>query len=88
MSRGTNISTLLISLGPIIATAKPVPSLCYQLKCLKFGLNPVNPPPPPGVGGGNSWWGFSSYSDQKNVIFHTRLQTRPLKSIPVFRPGL
>jgi len=27
-------------------------------------------------------------SDQKNVIFYTRFQTRPLKSIPVFRPGL
>ena len=26
-------------------------------------------------------------SDQKNVIFHIRFQTRPLKSIPVFRPG-
>ena len=26
-------------------------------------------------------------SQQKNVIFHTRFQTRPLKSIPVFRPG-
>ena len=25
---------------------------------------------------------------KKNVIFHTRFQTRPLKSIPVFRPGL
>ena len=24
----------------------------------------------------------------KNVIFHTRFQTRPLKSMPVFRPGL
>ena len=24
----------------------------------------------------------------KNVIFLTRFQTRPLKSIPVFRPGL
>ena len=24
----------------------------------------------------------------KNVLFHTRFQTRPLKSIPVFRPGL
>ena len=24
----------------------------------------------------------------KHVIFHTRFQTRPLKSIPVFRPGL
>ena len=27
-------------------------------------------------------------SDQKNVLFHTRFQTRPRKSIPVFRPGL
>ena len=27
-------------------------------------------------------------SDQKNVIFYTRFQTRPLKSILVFRPGL
>ena len=27
-------------------------------------------------------------SDQKNVIFHTRFQTRPLKFIPIFRPGL
>ena len=26
-------------------------------------------------------------SDQKNVIFHTYFQTRPLKSIPFFRPG-
>ena len=23
----------------------------------------------------------------KNVIFHTRFQTTPLESIPVFRPG-
>ena len=28
------------------------------------------------------------YFRPKNVIFHTRFQTRPLKSIPVFRPGL
>ena len=27
-------------------------------------------------------------SDQKNVILHTRFQTRTLKSIPIFRPGL
>ena len=27
-------------------------------------------------------------SDHKNVIFHTYFQTRPLKPIPVFRPGL
>ena len=45
--------------------------------------------------GGNSWWEctarFSkSWPDfrPKNVIFHTCFQTRPLKSIPVFRPGL
>ena len=44
---------------------------------------------------GNSWWEctarFSkSWPDfrPKNVIFHTCFQTRPLKSIPVFRPGL
>ena len=29
-----------------------------------------------------------SISDQKNVIFHTHFQNWPLKSIPVFRPGL
>ena len=28
------------------------------------------------------------YFRPKNVIFHTCFQTRPLKSIPVFRPGL
>ena len=27
-------------------------------------------------------------SKTKNVIFHTCFQTRPLKAIPVFRPGL
>ena len=44
---------------------------------------------------GNSWWGcaarFSkSWPDVRpeNVILLTRFQTRPLKSIPVFRPGL
>ena len=42
----------------------------------------------------NSWWGraarfFKSWPHfrPKNVIFHTTFQTRPLKSIPVFRPG-
>ena len=28
------------------------------------------------------------FRPKKNVIFHTRSQIRPLKSIPVFRPGL
>ena len=44
---------------------------------------------------GNSWWGcaaqFSKYCPDfrpKSVIFNTRFQTRPLKSIPVFTPGL
>ena len=44
---------------------------------------------------GNSWWGCAArFSESwlnfrpKNVIFHTRLQTRPQKSIPIFRPGL
>lgn len=27
-------------------------------------------------------------SGQKNVVFHTIFQTRPLKSVPIFRPGL
>ena len=33
---------------------------------------------------------FSIFTDLRptNVIFHTRFQTWPLKSIPVFRPGL
>ena len=51
----------------------------------------------PGEGGtpGNSWWGcaaqfLKSLPDltPKNVIVHARFQTRPLKSILVFRPGL
>ena len=44
---------------------------------------------------GNSWRGCAArfskswtYFRPKNVIFQTRFQTRPLKSIPVFRPGL
>ena len=49
-------------------------------------------------GGGtseNSWWGCSALFSKswpdfrpKGVIFLTRFQTRPLKSIPVFEPGL
>ena len=52
-------------------------------------------PPPGGGNPGNSWWGCAArlskswpYFRSKTVIFHTRVQTRPLKSIPVFRPGL
>ena len=51
-----------------------------------------------GVGGGYSWEFFLwvcrpvlqilSQFQTKNVIFHTRFQTRPLKSIPVFRADL
>ena len=44
---------------------------------------------------GNSWWACAAqfskswpYFRPKNVICHTRFQTRLLKSIPVFRPGL
>ena len=54
-----------------------------------------HPPPPPGGTPGNSWWGCAArfskswpYFRPKNVIFHTCFQTRPLTSIPVFRPGL
>ena len=36
-----------------------------------------------------AWFSKSwPYFRPKNVIFHTRFQTRPLKFIPVFRPGL
>ena len=53
----------------------------------------------PGGGGGgtpgNSWWGCAAqfskswpYFRPKDVISHTRFQTRPLKSMPVFRTGL
>ena len=50
---------------------------------------------PEGGTAGNSWWGcgdrFSEswpYCRPKNVIFHTRFQTRSLKSMPIFGPGL
>ena len=36
---------------------------------------------------GNLGGGVLPCSSNQNVIFHTRFQTRPLKSIPVFRPG-
>ena len=48
-------------------------------------------------GGGSSWeflvgaaWFSKSwpYLRPKNVIFHTRFQTRSVKSTPTFRPGL
>ena len=45
---------------------------------------------------GNSWWWCAARFSKsililfrtKNVILHTRFQTRPLNSIPVFRPGV
>ena len=47
--------------------------------------------PPEGGTTGNSWWGCAArfseswpYFRPKNVIFHTRLQNRSLKSIPTF----
>ena len=53
---------------------------------------------PRGGGGstpGNSWWGCAARFSKswpcfrpKYVSFHTRFQSRPLKSIHVFRPGL
>ena len=49
----------------------------------------------PGGTPGKSWWGYAARSSKsghyfrpKNVIFVTRFQTWPLKSIPVFRPGV
>ena len=45
------------------------------LGILGGGVPPGSPNPDP-------------YFRSKNVIFHARFQTRHLKSIPVFRPGL
>ena len=49
----------------------------------------------PGVGGysweflvGCATWFFKSDFRPKNVIFHTRFQTRTIKFIPIFRPSL
>ena len=49
----------------------------------------------PGGTPGKSWWGYAARSSKsghyfrpKNVIFVTRFQTWPRKSIPVFRPGV
>ena len=47
------------------------------------------PPPRGGFTPGNSWWECATpfksksrpYFRPKNVVFHTRFQTRPLKSI-------
>ena len=51
--------------------------------------------PPEGGTTGNSWWGCAAqfseswpYFRPKNLIFHTRFQTRSLKSILIFGPGL
>ena len=66
----------------------------YMLQ-VKFGFGLILIP---GEGGGgtpgNSWWGcaalFSTSGPDfrvKSVIFRARFQTRPLKSILVFRPG-
>ena len=58
----------------------------YLFSCLGGGEGGGTP--------GNTWWGcavpFSKswpHFRPKHEIFHTRFQTRPLKSIPVFRPG-
>ena len=56
-------------------------------KCLRFTSRGGTPR--------NSWWWCAArfskslpYFRPNNEIFYTRFQTRPLKSIPVFRPGL
>ena len=67
MSRGTNISKLLISLRPIIACAKPVLVLSNQMS--KIWAQPCYPPPPGGGGGGGGGVGILGggfpHSDQK-----------------------
>ena len=64
MSRGTNISKLLISLRPIIACAKPVLVLSNQMS--KIWAQPCYPPPGGGAGGGVGIRGGGfPHSDQK-----------------------
>ena len=66
-------------------TCKGEQEICYESWCYSLRSTP-----------GNSWWGCAArfseswpYFRPKNVIFHTRFQTRlALKStIPIFRPG-
>ena len=56
-------------------TAQFLPGGGVLLGILCWGVPPGSPNP-------------ASISDKKNVIFHTRIQTKPPKSIPVFTPGL
>ena len=66
---------------------------------LWFCKNSIKPPRGGGGGGtgipGNSWWGRAARFSKswlqfrpKYVIFYTRFQTRPLKSVLVFRPAI
>ena len=74
-----------------------------KLGCLLFSTNSLNSCSTQFHGGawggggtpGNSWWGCAArfskswpYFRPKHAISHACFQTRPLKSIPVFRPGL
>ena len=70
-------------------------SLVREKTKLSFISQLVVTRPPRGGTPGNSWWGCAArfskswpYFRPKHVIFHTCFQTRPLTSIPVFRPGL
>ena len=73
-----------------IITEMSHPTLCSNRDDMIYTLLLI----PEGGTTGNSWWGCGArFSESwpscrpKNVIFHTRFQTRSLKSIPIFRPG-
>ena len=83
--------------------SNPIESVChyFQPPPLLFKITSLGANSTRGGGGRYSWEflhgggvppGSPSsdpfYFRPKNVIFHTRFQTRSLKSIPVFRPGL
>ena len=85
-----------------IYLSRPCP-LHSKLLCLLFSTRSLNSCSTQFHGGawggggtpGNSWWGCAAqfskswpYFRPKDVISHTRFQTRPLKSMPVFRTGL
>ena len=66
-----------------------------RIHYLSFAWQEIGHRKPLGGTPGNSCWGCATrfskswpYFRPKNVIFHTLFQTRPLKSIPVFRRGL
>ena len=104
MNQEVNSEGRMNILGKLRSFPHPGPMIEYSYQRHLYPTNPKKTIKLPtclgdwgGGGGGahrNSSWGMppgSPNSDPispKNVIFRTRFQTRPIKSIPVFRPGL